>query len=129
VRRNIPTLSCIESHPQLNYYLAGLDEEKSHEGIVNLYQFDQTRELVTYSTGSSGKITKCRYDPYGSNFGAVDMKGNMYLWKFDSSSIGIKPWSVYNCHSSLAHDMVFLSSSSFVASAGLAINFKYFCFF
>ena len=124
INRVLASVSSLAAHPQLNYYLASVEEERTHENVVNLYQYDQPRELVTYTTGVSSRLTKCKYDPYGSSFGAVDVKGNMYLWKFEASPDAIRPWMVYNCHSSLAHDLEFLGSGSFIASAGLSMNFR-----
>ena len=148
LHRSVVGVTTLEAHPTLNYCkifssfltlfamhfiktkcdqdLAGMSESPSFESVVKLYQFGQKRELVTYSTaGSSGSITRCRFDPYGTRFGACDMKGDLRLWKFDASQDSLRPSIKLNCHSAVANDFVFLNSSTLLATAGVSNNGRY----
>lgn len=123
--RKTPSVLTMDSHPTLNYYIAGTEIDQ--QSVISLYQFNQTRELVNYYTGNHSKITKCRFDNFGSSFSACDTKGNMYTWKFDASVQSLHPVRSLPCHSTIANDVVYLDSSSLIATAGLALNFDNVC--
>jgi WD40 repeat protein len=42
----------------------------------------------------------------------------MHLWRFDSNTVGSKPFLTLNCHDTIARDFAFLGSSSVVATTG-----------
>ncbi|KAJ3225333.1 regulator of (H+)-ATPase in vacuolar membrane [Clydaea vesicula] len=127
IRRNIPSISTLESHPTLNYYLGALNDPNTHDCVVNLYQYGQEKDLVQYETGGTGRVSQIRFDPFGARFGACDSKGDLYLWKFDFCPQSLIPYKSFNCHSSLCHDFSFLSSSTVLATAGLSMNFNNVC--
>ncbi|KAJ3285428.1 regulator of (H+)-ATPase in vacuolar membrane, partial [Borealophlyctis nickersoniae] len=125
--RNVPGVSSLEAHPSLNYYLAGISEGASTDATVQLYQFGQERELVSYSSGTTARITRCRFDPFGARFGASDSKGHLYLWRFDASTQSLMPSQSLKCHSSAAHDFTFLSSATLLATAGVSSSYNNVC--
>ncbi|KAJ3413506.1 regulator of (H+)-ATPase in vacuolar membrane [Chytridiales sp. JEL 0842] len=120
IQRAVAGVSAVEAHPNLNYYLAGSLESQTSEAVVRLYQFGQPKELLKYTTGSTARITKCRFDKFGARLGATDSKGNLHLWKFDASQQALKPSQVLKCHSVAANDFTFLNSSTILATAGVS---------
>ncbi|KAI9344198.1 WD40-repeat-containing domain protein [Zopfochytrium polystomum] len=121
IRRKAMGVSALEAHPSLNYYVAGISENANVESVVKLFQFGQQRELVSYSTsGSNARLTRCRFDPFGTRFGASDMRGNLKIWKFDASQDSLKPVLSFNSNSAVTNDFVFLSSATLLATAGIS---------
>ncbi|KAJ3333967.1 regulator of (H+)-ATPase in vacuolar membrane [Blyttiomyces sp. JEL0837] len=120
--REVPSVTTLEPHVSLNYYLAGIGDGASNESIVNLYQFGQSKELVTYSTMTTARLTKCRFDSYGARFGATDTKGELRLWRFDSSHHSLRPSQVIQCNTAVTNDFTFLSSGTILATAGVSNN-------
>ncbi|KAG0049588.1 regulator of (H+)-ATPase in vacuolar membrane [Gryganskiella cystojenkinii] len=110
--------TCSESHPSFPLYLTGHNPALGYP-CVNLWQFGQARELNNY-TGTTSKITKVHFDSYGQKFGATDTKGDVHLWRFDSNSVGSKPFLSLSCHDKIARDFAFLGSSSVIATIGTA---------
>ncbi|KAF9354925.1 regulator of (H+)-ATPase in vacuolar membrane [Mortierella sp. AD094] len=108
--------TCSESHPIFPLYLTGHNPALEYP-CVSLWQFGQPKELNTYS-GTTSKVTKVHFDSYGQKFGATDAKGDMHLWRFDSNTVGSKPYLTLNCHDKIARDFSFLGSSSVVATTG-----------
>ncbi|KAF9206869.1 regulator of (H+)-ATPase in vacuolar membrane [Haplosporangium sp. Z 27] len=108
--------TCSESHPIFPLYLTGHNPALEYP-CVTLWQFGQPKELNTYS-GTTSKVTRVHFDSYGQKFGATDAKGDMHLWRFDSNTIGSKPYLTLNCHDKIARDFSFLGSSSVVATTG-----------
>ncbi|TPX73880.1 hypothetical protein CcCBS67573_g04853 [Chytriomyces confervae] len=126
IQRNVVSVSSLEAHPTLNYYLAGIGDGNS-ESIVKLYQFGQKGDLVAYSSGSSARITKCRFDPFGGRFGCSDAKGELRLWKFDATQQSLNPTQVLQCHSAITNDFCFVNSSTILATAGVSSNGSNIC--
>ncbi|KAJ3055772.1 regulator of (H+)-ATPase in vacuolar membrane [Rhizophlyctis rosea] len=120
--RFLAGLSSLESHPTLNYYLAGISEGSGGPSSVQLFQYGQPRELVSYTSGSSARITRNRFDPFGARFGATDTKGDLYMWRFEAAQQALMPSQVLQCHSNAAHDFTFLDSGSAIATAGISAN-------
>ncbi|KAF9114391.1 regulator of (H+)-ATPase in vacuolar membrane [Mortierella sp. AM989] len=108
--------TCSESHPIFPLYLTGHNPALEYP-CVSLWQFGQPKELNIYS-GTSAKVTRVHFDSYGQKFGATDVKGDMHLWRFDSNTVGSKPFLTLNCHDKIARDFTFLGSSSVVATTG-----------
>ncbi|KAF9438201.1 regulator of (H+)-ATPase in vacuolar membrane [Entomortierella beljakovae] len=108
--------TCSESHPVFPLYLTGHNPALEYP-CVTLWQFGQPNELNNYS-GTNTRVTKVHFDAFGQKFGATDAKGNMHLWRFDSNTIGSKPFLTLNCHDKIARDFSFLGSSSVVATTG-----------
>ncbi|KAJ3017210.1 regulator of (H+)-ATPase in vacuolar membrane [Thoreauomyces humboldtii] len=127
VSHSVPGVSSLAAHPTLNYYLAGISDPPAVPAVVQLYQFGQPRELVTYTSGTTARFTRCRFDPFGVRFGASDSKGDVYLWRFDASSDASSPAMVLTCHSSFTNDFTFLNSSSLLATAGVSTNHQNVC--
>ncbi|KAI8586289.1 RAVE protein 1 C terminal-domain-containing protein [Geranomyces variabilis] len=127
VHHNVPGVSSLSAHPTLNYYLAGISDPPQTPAVVQLYQFGQPKELVTYTTGTTARFTKTRFDPFGVRFGASDSKGDVYIWRFDASADACKPAIALACHSSFTNDLTFLNSSSLLATAGVSTNNQNVC--
>ncbi|KAF9350624.1 regulator of (H+)-ATPase in vacuolar membrane, partial [Mortierella sp. NVP85] len=108
--------TCSESHPSFPLYLTGHNPSLGYP-CVTLWQFGQSKELNNY-TGTNSKVTRVHFDSYGQKFGATDVKGDMHLWRFDSNTVGSKPFLTLNCHDTIARDFAFLGSSSVVATTG-----------
>ena len=107
--------------PQLSD-LAGISEGSGSNSTVQLFQYGQPRELVSYISGSSARITRNRFDPFGARFGATDTKGDLYMWRFEAAQHALMPSQVLQCHSNAAHDFTFLDSGSAIATAGISAN-------
>ncbi|KAF9560394.1 regulator of (H+)-ATPase in vacuolar membrane [Mortierella alpina] len=108
--------TCSESHPSFPLYLTGHNPDLNYP-CVTLWQFGQTDALNNYS-GTSLKVTRVHFDSYGQKFGATDLKGDLHLWRFDSNTIGSKPFLSLSCHDKTARDFAFLGSSSVIATTG-----------
>ncbi|KAF9322115.1 regulator of (H+)-ATPase in vacuolar membrane [Podila horticola] len=108
--------TCSESHPSFPLYLTGHNPTLGYP-CVTLWQFGQPKELNNY-TGTNAKVTKVHFDPFGQKFGATDAKGDLHLWRFDSNTIGSKPFLSLTCHDKIARDFAFLGSSSVLATTG-----------
>ncbi|TPX65121.1 hypothetical protein SpCBS45565_g05402 [Spizellomyces sp. 'palustris'] len=121
IAHNVTGVSSLASHPTLNYYLAGISEPPTIPAVVNLYQFGQPKELVTYTSGTTARFTRCRFDPFGSRFGASDTKGDLSLWRFDASAQALSPAAVLACHA-VTNDFLFWKSSSLLATAGFSTS-------
>ncbi|KAG0244016.1 regulator of (H+)-ATPase in vacuolar membrane [Mortierella sp. GBA43] len=108
--------TCSESHPTFPLYLTGHNPALGYP-CVTLWQYGQPKELNSYS-GTNSKVTKVHFDSCGQKFGLTDIKGDMHLWRFDSNTVGSKPFLTLNCHDTIARDFAFLGSSSVVATTG-----------
>ncbi|KAJ3020012.1 UNVERIFIED_CONTAM: hypothetical protein HDU68_010402 [Siphonaria sp. JEL0065] len=128
IHREVVAVSSLEAHPSLNYYLAGTGDGNS-ESIVKLYQFGQKGDLVSYTSGTSARITKCRFDPFGGRFGCADAKGELRLWKFDATQQSLAPTQTLQCHSAITNDFAFINSSTLIATAGVSSNGSNICLF
>ncbi|KAI8899668.1 WD40-repeat-containing domain protein [Globomyces pollinis-pini] len=128
LRRTTGQATTLESHKSLNYYLGGLGDSSSPEVVVQLYQYGQQQEIVSYSTISEGKLIKCHFDPYGAKFAGADSRGDVHIWKFDAAPSSIRPClTLRQCHQGTISDFTFLNSSSILATAGLSANSMNIC--
>ncbi|KAF9956234.1 regulator of (H+)-ATPase in vacuolar membrane [Mortierella alpina] len=116
VKRMDVIATCSESHPSFPLYLTGHNPDLNYP-CVTLWQFGQSDALNNYS-GTSSKVTRVHFDSYGQKFGATDIKGDLHLWRFDSNTIGSKPFLSLTCHDKTARDFAFLGSSSVIATTG-----------
>ncbi|KAF9969031.1 DmX-like protein 1 [Actinomortierella ambigua] len=114
--------TCSESHPSFPLYLTGHNPALDYPSAT-LWQFGQPRELNTYN-GATGKVTKIHFDSFGQKFGATDVNGYMHLWRFDSNTLGSKPFLTLQCHNKIARDFSFLGSSSVLATTGQSVDNK-----
>ncbi|KAG0233631.1 regulator of (H+)-ATPase in vacuolar membrane [Actinomortierella wolfii] len=117
--------TCSESHPNFPLYLTGHNPALDYPSAT-LWQFGQPRELNTYN-GATGKVTKIHFDSFGQKFGATDVKGYMHLWRFDSNTLGSKPFLTLPSHNKIARDFSFLGSSSLLATTGHSADNKNVC--
>ncbi|KAI8852008.1 hypothetical protein BC829DRAFT_385730 [Chytridium lagenaria] len=115
-------VTSIEAHPSLNYCTLAGHLETSGEATVKLFQFGQQRELVSYLTGGSARITRCRFDPFGIRFGATTAKGELHIWRFDSSEQALRPAIDLTCNSTTTNDFTFLNCSTLLATAGVSAS-------
>jgi WD40 repeat protein len=123
MKRNVPLVTYLESHKSLNCFLAGLGDTTSPEVSVKLFQFGTEPELVSYSAQSDGRLTKCRFDPYGAKFGGSDTRGDLHIWKFDPTPAALRPClHLQHCHHGAINDFCFMDSSSVLATAGISTN-------
>jgi WD40 repeat protein len=117
----------MESHHNLNYFLAGSSDTASSLAHISLFQFGQATELIQYKVKTDGQLTNCYFDPYGSKFAASDTLGNLFVWKFEASAASLNPCiTLSECHVGSITDFVFLNSSSLIATAGIATNQTFF---
>ncbi|KAF9182064.1 regulator of (H+)-ATPase in vacuolar membrane [Haplosporangium sp. Z 11] len=108
--------TCSESHPSFPLYLTGHNPGPEYP-CVALWQFGQPNEL-NYYFGTNSKVLSVHFDSYGQKFGATDIRGDLHLWRFDSNTVGSKPFLSLNCHDRIARDFAFLGSSSVIATIG-----------
>ncbi|CAM0142758.1 unnamed protein product [Umbelopsis sp. WA50703] len=105
-----------ESHPQFPFYLVGCDPTDGKASAI-IWQYGHDRPVGSYY-GCTAKTSRVHFDRFGQKFGAGDMKGNLCLWRFDTSSQASKPYWTWNCHSKATRDFTFLGSSSLIATVG-----------
>ncbi|KAF9916958.1 regulator of (H+)-ATPase in vacuolar membrane [Lobosporangium transversale] len=108
--------TCAESHPSFPLYLTGHNPALGYP-CVALWQFGQPKELNNY-TGTNSRVIRLHFDPCGQKFGATDINGDLHLWRFDSNTVGSKPFLTMNCHDKITRDFAFLGSSSIIATTG-----------
>ncbi|KAI8924605.1 hypothetical protein BC831DRAFT_464821 [Entophlyctis helioformis] len=126
LKRKMHGVTTIESHRSLNYYLAGMGDAASP--VVNLYQFGQPAELLTYALPESqasvgSRLTRCHFDPFGVRFGAGDSRGDVHIWRFDSNPAALRPAiTLRQCHVGPVSDFVFMNSTTTLATAGVSSN-------
>lgn len=95
----------------------------NHVPGVNLYQFGQSTELVTYTVPSELRLTACHFDPFGVRFGAADTKGDLFMWRFDTAQSALRPALILRqCHLGPVNDFVFMNSTTTLATAGISTN-------
>lgn len=101
--------------------LGGIGDHTGPEVHVNLYQFGQENELVSYRAKSDGRLTRCHFDPYGSKFAGADTRGDLHIWKFDAYPEAMRPGiTLRDCHQGPITEFTFLESSSVIATAGMS---------
>lgn len=114
---------CVVPAPeQLPLYLAGGDS------VVQCWQFGhsiQGRGLqdhlrAQYRLPSGGRAANLRFSPCGEQFGCIEERGSLCLWRFQSGTDVPLPFSRLQCHGRRGSDLCFVGNSVVVASVGLS---------
>ncbi|RKP00488.1 hypothetical protein CXG81DRAFT_26803 [Caulochytrium protostelioides] len=81
------------------------------------------------STSSSyPRLSRCRFSPFGTSFGAVDTKGYCGLWRFDFNPESRHPRNFFQAHTYTANDLMYMNSSTFLATGGKSLDQANLCF-
>ncbi|XP_065176248.1 dmX-like protein 1 isoform X2 [Sycon ciliatum] len=120
MRRQVPGIRHVECHPTVPYYLCG-----GEDGSVRLWEFGRNRAISSHRMSRSAPaVTKMHFTPQGNKFGASDVNGNVALWQFGSTMASSDPYVEVRCHNRCTNDFVFMSSTSFLATAGYSNDGK-----
>ncbi|XP_055367594.1 dmX-like protein 1 isoform X2 [Betta splendens] len=122
IKRNINNVRRMTSHPTLPYYLTG-----AQDGSVRMFEWGHSQQIICFRSPGNSRVTRIRFNHQGNKFGVVDADGCLSLWQTNSSGNAPKPYLTLQCHNKTAHDFVFVSSSSLVATAGLSTDNRNVC--
>jgi len=117
------TATAIYPHPFMPFYLTG-----SLEGKISLWQYGNETPKATFgcSVQPGPEITRVRFNPNGTRFGAVDKAGTLALWHMPMTTAQFSPYSTITpffrtcAHQKQANDFCFVNSASVVATCGLS---------
>ncbi|KAG2768009.1 hypothetical protein PC129_g4175 [Phytophthora cactorum] len=127
--------TAVASHPFLPLFVSG-----NHKGRVHLWSYDrlsavcafQTKDIVTPYPSSPSMLSGWRsikaleFDNLGQQLGAVDPMGHLFMWKF--SELDRAPYyREIVCHDKGAKGLVFLNSSSTLATVGTSSEKRNVC--
>ncbi|EEY66319.1 uncharacterized protein PITG_03879 [Phytophthora infestans T30-4] len=125
--------TAVASHPFLPLFVSG-----NHKGRVHLWSYDrlsaicafQTKDIPFPSSPSmlSGwrSVKALEFDNLGQQLGAVDAMGHLFMWKF--SELDRAPYyREIVCHDKGAKGLVFLNSSSTLATVGTSSEKRNVC--
>ncbi|TGZ74715.1 hypothetical protein CRM22_000794 [Opisthorchis felineus] len=130
LKRSLPAVYSLASHPILPYYLSG-----TGTGSVHLFEWATTIPLIagftnTYAltpAGASGqgpagsrgaRVTAIHFDHSGRRFGCGDADGNFGLWNLQTTTPDKPPYFRCRCHAKGLADFCFVGSSSLIATVG-----------
>lgn len=116
------SVSVLISHPTLPFYLSG-----GIDGSIYLWQFQQEHPIRVYKPAGGPSIVNIKFGAFGFKFGAVNDKGDISLWRFDSSKDSIQEFDRLHCHIDKTIDFTFLNSGSLLATIGLSNSVKELC--
>lgn len=122
IKRNINNVRRMTSHPTLPYYLTG-----AQDGSVRMFEWGHSQQIVCFRSPGNSRVTRIRFSHQGNKFGIVDADGGLSLWQTNTSGNAPKPYLTLQCHNKTAHDLVFVGSSSLIATAGLSTDNRNVC--
>uniref|UniRef100_A0A7N8XMA7 Dmx like 1 n=1 Tax=Mastacembelus armatus TaxID=205130 RepID=A0A7N8XMA7_9TELE len=122
IKRNINNVRRMTSHPTLPYYLTG-----AQDGSVRMFEWGHSQQIICFRSPGNSRVTRIRFNHQGNKFGIVDADGGLSLWQTSTSGNAPKPYLTLQCHNKTAHDFVFVSSSSLIATAGLSTDNRNVC--
>jgi len=122
LRRNLPGVRRMHSHPNLPFYITG-----GNDGSIRMFEFGHPDQILSYR-GSSvrDRVNRIRFNTLGNKFGACDDSGYLSLWTL-SNSTNPKPFVEVKAYSRQVYDFAFLGSSSLIATAGYSSDSKTVC--
>jgi hypothetical protein len=119
LRRPVQGTRRIESHPMLPYYLTG-----TSSGMACMWECSHPRALAIHRSLGS-KVTRVHFNHFGSKYG-VAADGKLHLFQFGmNTASSSEAYQIVECYKRTLNDFVFVSSSSFIASAGLSSDGRY----
>lgn len=118
--------TAIYPHPFLPFYLTG-----TLEGRAFLWQYGTAVPKAAFGCAAAGAgggaaVTRVRFNPNGTRFGAVDKAGGLALWHMPmttsqfSAYATIAPFFRVAAHQKQANDLCFVNSASVVATCGFS---------
>ncbi|XP_026199010.1 dmX-like protein 1 isoform X2 [Anabas testudineus] len=122
IKRNINNVRRMTSHPTLPYYLTG-----AQDGSVRMFEWGHSQQIICFRSPGNSRVTRIRFNHQGNKFGIVDADGGLSLWQTNTTGNAPKPYLTLQCHNKTAHDFVFVSSSSLIATAGLSTDNRNVC--
>uniref|UniRef100_A0A5K4ELX7 Rabconnectin-related n=1 Tax=Schistosoma mansoni TaxID=6183 RepID=A0A5K4ELX7_SCHMA len=130
LKRTLPAVYSLTSHPTLPYYLCGTGTGSVHmfewstpvpvvAGFTNTYSLTSASMSGQFPAGSRGaRVTALQFDDSGYRFGCGDSEGNFGLWNLYSTMPGKLPYFRCRCHAKGLADFCFLGCSSLIATVG-----------
>lgn len=102
---------CLETHPSMPFcepldfilkkicldlfHIFNFLDLSGHEnGVIQLWQFEQSLPLLSFTTGNKFSIHHVHFDRSGSRFLALDVSGYLSIWKFDTVTQRLPPFVV-----------------------------------
>ncbi|KAK3098460.1 hypothetical protein FSP39_019692 [Pinctada imbricata] len=123
LRRPVPGVRRIGSHPSLPHYLTG-----SADGSVRLYEWGHMQPLAMLrQPGAFPKVTKVLFSVHGNKCCVSDTEGDICLWQVGIGTNFNKPIMSLKCHNKTTSDFAFVGSSSLIATAGHSSESKNVC--
>ncbi|CAH8559081.1 unnamed protein product [Schistosoma turkestanicum] len=130
LKRTLPAVYSLTSHPTLPYYLCGTGTGSVHmfewstpvpvvAGFTNTYMLTDAGVSGQFPAGSRGaRVTALQFDDSGYRFGCGDSEGNFGLWNLYSTMPGKLPYFRCRCHAKGLANFCFLGCSSLIATVG-----------
>ncbi|UMM43904.1 hypothetical protein L5515_019209 [Caenorhabditis briggsae] len=115
IKRHIPGVRRIDSHPHAPFYVTG-----SSDGSIKVWKWGAKDTVYTARVaGQHAKVAKIAFSCNGNKFAAVDGDGMLCLWQASQATEQKKPFFSQRCHNKSAADVCFLGhSSSVLLTAG-----------
>ncbi|CAH8866143.1 unnamed protein product [Trichobilharzia szidati] len=130
LKRTLPAVYSLASHPTMPYYLSGTGTGSVHmfewstpvpvvAGFTNTFSLTAAGASGQFPAGSRGaRVTALQFDDSGYRFGCGDAEGNFGLWNLYSTMPGKLPYFRCRCHAKGLADFCFLGCSSLIATVG-----------
>ncbi|TNN06363.1 DmX-like protein isoform 1 [Schistosoma japonicum] len=131
LKRTLPAVYSLTSHPTMPYYLCGTGTGSVHmfewstpvpvvAGFTNTYSLTAAACMSgQFPAGSRGaRVTALQFDDSGYRFGCGDADGNFGLWNLYSTMPGKLPYFRCRCHAKGLADFCFLGCSSLIVTVG-----------
>ncbi|XP_041373660.1 dmX-like protein 2 isoform X2 [Gigantopelta aegis] len=123
IRRQVPGVRRIGSHPHLPHYLTGCAD-----GSVRLWEWGHAQPLTMLrQPGTFPKVTKVLFNAQGNKSCVSDIEGGICLWQVGLGSNFNKPIMSLHCHNKTTSDFTFVGSSSLIGTAGHSSESKNIC--
>lgn len=114
----------LSRHPILPYYLTG-----SSDGAIKIYEFNEKVPIQEpRPAGVAARPTQLLFNNQGNKFGVTDVEGNLSLFQVGFGTNTTSSYLTMSCHNKHTSDFVFISSSSFLATAGYSSDGNNVCF-
>ncbi|NP_001368760.1 RAVE complex protein Rav1 C-terminal domain-containing protein [Caenorhabditis elegans] len=115
IKRHIPGVRRIDSHPHAPFYVTG-----SSDGSIKVWKWGAKDTVYTARVaGQHAKVSKIAFSCNGNKFAAVDGDGMLCLWQASQATEQKKPFFSQRCHNKSATDVRFLGhSASVLLTAG-----------
>eukprot|EP00118_Oscarella_pearsei_P012894 m.98391 g.98391 ORF g.98391 m.98391 type:complete len:2816 (+) comp36982_c1_seq1:67-8514(+) len=122
MRRPVSGVRRIEAHPSLPHYVSG-----SSDGTAHIWECGHSRSLATHKK-LGNRILRVHFNHFGNKYGVATDGGKLHLFQF-AMNMGstVRSYQTLPCQTRSLNDFTFVSSSSFIASAGMSSDGRNVC--